>query len=869
MSIRLAVVVVVALSAAALAQTLEPFVLPWDDASAGPTNLQETLHTPAGRLGFIRATDAGHFAAGDERIRFWGVNVTSAGAFPTKEQAPKIAARLAKFGFNAVRFHHIEPTWAEPGVIDYAAGGSTTLNAEGLDRIHFFVAELARRGLYTNMNLLVSRSFKAADGFDKAIEAMGWKDQHALGWFNDRHLALQKQYARQILATRNPYTGRSLAADPAVAIVEICNEHGFLQAWFSGTLDELPPPFAAQLRAKWNAWLRARHGSDAALHKAWGLREDPLGAEMIPEGGFAGGADGWIVEQHQGAEAVGRVEKGSGPGKAHAFRVDIRKIGGADWHVQVTRSGLAVEKGKLYTLSYAARAEAARPMAAAAQQAHEPWGPLGLHASAKLTPQWQTFRHSFVATASDANARINFTGLGTKGGAVWLANVSLRPGGRTGLEAGETLAAASVPVVSARGGRAWPAAARLDWVRFARETDAAYWIEMRRFLREDLGYRGVVVGTINANSPPLVQAQMDATDSHAYWQHPHFPGRPWDGANWIVHNRSIVNNPTAGPIWMAMQRVLGKPHLVTEYNHAAPNTFSGEAPLVLAAYAALQDWDGLFLFDYSNGRDYDGGRIGGFFGIGQHPTKMANSFVAALLFRGGLIRPAERVLAAPMTDPSELEILATKGTSWNVANATHAGLQAWQALLHRTGIGIGSRALSAAPAQPDGLYRSDTGQLAWDVRREGKGVITLDAPGARGVIGFVDGRSFDLGGVTIAPGRTLQDWCTIFLVRPDGRELAAAGSAVLVATGSAENTQMGWKNPQKNTVGADWGAAPTRVEVIPAVVTLPVAPAKVKAWALDAKGQRAAALKVAERDGKAVLTIGPPHKTLWYEIEIR
>src|SRR5437867_11392286 len=62
---------------------------------------------PAGQLGPITVRD-GHFFSGQNRIRFWGVNIAFGGNFPTHEQADKLAARLSSFGINAVRFHHMD-----------------------------------------------------------------------------------------------------------------------------------------------------------------------------------------------------------------------------------------------------------------------------------------------------------------------------------------------------------------------------------------------------------------------------------------------------------------------------------------------------------------------------------------------------------------------------------------------------------------------------------------------------------------------------------------------------------------------------------------------------------------------------------------
>ena len=40
-----------------------------------------------------------------------------------------------------------------------------------------------------------------------------------------------------------------------------------------------------------------------------------------------------------------------------------------------------------------------------------------------------------------------------------------------------------------------------------------------------------------------IQAKLDVVDVHGYWRHPQFPGRPWDPANWLVGNESMVTAP--------------------------------------------------------------------------------------------------------------------------------------------------------------------------------------------------------------------------------------------------------------------------------------------------------------------------------------
>ena len=76
-------------------------------AAQSPTNIASWLEKPAGKDGFVTVKD-GHLHAGGKRLRIFGVNMAFGGNFPTKEDAPKVAARMAKFGINCVRFHHMD-----------------------------------------------------------------------------------------------------------------------------------------------------------------------------------------------------------------------------------------------------------------------------------------------------------------------------------------------------------------------------------------------------------------------------------------------------------------------------------------------------------------------------------------------------------------------------------------------------------------------------------------------------------------------------------------------------------------------------------------------------------------------------------------
>jgi hypothetical protein len=209
------------------------------------------LDAPAGKHGFVHS-EGGHLVTGDgKRIRFWGVNITdwSKGSVmvPSKEDAPLWASTLARFGVNCVRFQFLDlPT--PRGLIDAKRDDTRALDPEALDREDLFIAELEKRGIYINFNLLVGRPFKAGDGvqdYQKIREGA-----KGISLYDLRLIELQKEYARQLLAHYNPYTKVEYRNDPAVAMVEINNENA-LWVGFRGPT----PYYDHELNDLYNAWL--------------------------------------------------------------------------------------------------------------------------------------------------------------------------------------------------------------------------------------------------------------------------------------------------------------------------------------------------------------------------------------------------------------------------------------------------------------------------------------------------------------------------------------------------------------------------------------------------------------------------------------
>ncbi|RYY74206.1 MAG: carbohydrate-binding protein [Gammaproteobacteria bacterium] len=855
-------------SSSSTANQMVGFVLPFGDGSGGITQVGALLnHLPAGKFGSIKVDTNGHFVAGDERIRFWGVNITAASTMPSHANAEKIAKRLAKFGVNLVRFHHMDNHFGGNSLINYAGGTSRTLDAANLEKLDYFINELKKNGIYINLNLINSREFLPADGLPSELTQLSWKQSHVLGFINTNFRNLEKEYAQHLLAHQNPYTLLTYAEDPAVAIVEINNENGIFQQYYDGSMDKWPSGYRSELVAKWNAWLADKYADTAALETAWGAVDEFLGNEKLSNNSFASGVTDWTPEQHEGAVAT--FNTGIFDGRA-GVQIDVTTAGSANWHVQLNQ-GSDIIKDQVYTLSYWAKADPSISLTASLALNYGSYSALESWTNT-LDGTWKYFETSFIASTDDDNVRINFNGFGNKVSKVYLANVSFKEGGVVGkLPTGETLEAANINA-NLRSENYTKERAE-DWADFLRETESAYWLDMKNYIKTDLGFTGLVTGTAIMNSFPSAQKQMDFVDAHAYWQHPVFSTADWDPINWTVNNISMVNTFSNTISALAKQRVKGMPFTVSEYQHASPVAYSAEGPLFAAAYGALQDWDGVMFFAYdSNGNDnWEAGYFNDFFSMNAHPTKMANMLVAANIFRRGDVASAQNLVAMNWTSATELSVLANKGSAWNVANGSHLNVSDDVLLTKRFALDASEtpEGLDIAPvASSSTTLTADTNELVWNRSVSGKGVVTINTAKTKSVVGFINGRNFVLGNVVIGVPPTTFNWATVSLTMQEGSfaEPAAGGKLLMVLTGNVENTDMGWTNSSHNSVANNWGKTPTLVEVIPAVIDLPFSSANTSAWALDETGQRKTQLTVTDNNGKARIILNGATATLWYEV---
>ena len=877
-----------------------PFHLPWDDYSGTVVSLSWKLDKPAGSLGYVTVGSDSHLYVGGKRIRFLGVNIGGAACFPRKEEAEKIAARLAKFGINAVRFHGLDASW-DYNIFEVGGVSQSTAEAyhgSGSLRLYFNRTLGDTGGVQGVLDAPVDLSNKklsvwmktpaeAADKIQAKIfildDEWNWGDAgSAVTSFRGKgNQWVQLSWDLSVnppSQTGFPNCDSRRVMAVGVIVGEWAGEEWsgnfYIDAFSWSDPNEQPSSPAFDFEEDSQGWT------------SWGALRPLLGTRFLSE------------------EALDKLDYFIFKLKENGIYVDLNllvarrftsadglpsEIESVDWKDQQAL-GFFMEEIENLEKEYAEQLLTHFNPYTGMTYAEDP-----AIAFIEIVNE-QGLINSWLMSVLDKLPEIFKSRLRAK----WNDYLLFKYGSTDALTStwgslkeGESLEQHTVETISfddwANRRKTY---ADRDWLEFLYRLEEGFFLEMYRFIKERLRCKALIIGTISSScSPASIMSEMDIVDTHAYWQHPQFPGTAWDPANWYVENKPMVNNPQDSTIvGLSVKNVLNKPHFVTEYGHPAPNMYDAETVLTLASYAALQDWDGIFIFAYGS-RDYwDSMKIRGFFDIDQHPVHMAMLIPANFIFVRGDVRPADKLVVAKLTREDEMNLLKNRQVwAWGLPDAKHIGMNPLTPLVHRTEIDVwGAEFSNFSNIRVSGsTYRSDTGEVVWDISNSGRGVITVNTSRSIAVIGFGGGKKFDLGTVVVEPGDSLLNgWSVIALSSLDGMDLEHCEKALLVASGYVTNTGMGLKTYGEEgellrwagdnlteieiyngrvTCGTTWGSAPTLAEGVPAVINIRTG-AEVRVWALDNIGKRVKEVQVSSEGSYKSFMIGPEFRTIWYEI---
>ncbi|MDX0464534.1 glycoside hydrolase [Sinorhizobium medicae] len=390
------------------------------------------------------------------------------------------------------------------------------------------------------------------------------------------------------------------------------------------------------------------------------------------------------------------------------------------------------------------------------------------------------------------------------------------------LDAGERLETASVRLPANR----YADEPRMrDLQAFFVETERASTLRMSKVLR-DLGYRGLIS---TYNNWPTVQTALSRRDLDAVTMNTY---HDWVGGYSPGSAQTQDSSLAGGANYMRMiaaARWLGKPFIVSEYDHLFWNRYRYEAGLAMPAYAALQGWDVLCRHGHgpialAYGEPFAHKRAMLPYAIALDPVARAGETLSALLFRRGDV--ATSALTIPFAVRGE-EDLSDDMQAREPENLTDLALVGRIGLLpvngfdRETGVSqpreqdagtilaaLRDHAALAAENRTDvasGLYESETGQILLD-RRIGQLRVSAPATEAAAFSSLREPIELDFMRIAQADGNGL---VAISAIDAE-RTLSQSRRLLLIFATDAQNSNMVFRDSDEKVI-EDFGELPVRI----------------------------------------------------------
>ncbi len=152
---------------------------------------------------------------------------------------------------------------------------------------------------------------------------------------------------------------------------------------------------------------------------------------LLGDGTFEAGVEEWDLwaDTDAGYDASVTADTTTAMEGLVSAHVVVSQSQGIDWQVEFSKAPVQVISGTEYTLSFWAKADRERTIAAGVQQDQAPWKGYLWFDEVALASDWQHYEIGGIAEGSDAEAVLHLE-VGATTGAVWFDDVRLQVGGR-------------------------------------------------------------------------------------------------------------------------------------------------------------------------------------------------------------------------------------------------------------------------------------------------------------------------------------------------------------------------------------------------------------------------------------------------------
>ncbi|MBS1903716.1 MAG: hypothetical protein JSS75_08445 [Bacteroidetes bacterium] len=908
--------IAVAFATSARSQTIArpyPFTMPSRDTVASLALPSDSTQF-AGAHGACMRSPEGHIIGTDgTRIRFFGTSLLANAQFLPSPDARTVAARLRKLGFNCVHFANNDYTNIDDAsFFKYrdSAGqinkSSYVVNPLQLAKFDTLFSELKRNGIYTDFTLLTNHRYLAGDGLMYPDSVYPTAVLAPL--IDPAAARLEREWARTLLTHRNPLTGLRYADDPAFAVIEYNYEHSLYYYWNS--LDRLiyidqnnynkgkntiSWNYSRRLDTLYASFLQSKYVTDQALKNAWGGNIVVSNKELLTNGSFENVfSNAWVLTLRSSATAV--AVTGDGGVDSSIFekiRINSLSARPAPADVIYSNSSSYLGKDTLYTLTLWAKmnydaknlpGKTSRSITLSYVNATA-GGRGGISQMQTIDTSWR--QYSFVLRPTASGTHQISIQCGNELGDVWLDAVSVRMRAENTLGPNEHLSTATVLRLHNDGTlRSQPLQRVRDQLAFYNALEQTFFASMDSLVKDTLKFHGLVnhrqhnywvqlpdVYTGSGSDVMIMHEANDFLSARA--------GKTYADSTWMIRNTSMTKSKTGSvlPI-LAAGSVQGKAMMLGDFQIPWPNQYNSEQMLLLPAWAAYQDWDGIFFGPYSTSRSelfadslINPFKAGGSFNsIVNNPATLALAPVASALFRNGLVssagfsdsllHDADDVWLSPVFTPAR-GAFGVEGPLENNVFTQFGLRQSFNSTRHKQAAEYPYLADSAAKT-------CDTKELYWD---QTNGLFTITTPMILGACGLFGRDTTVIGALRFArtDAAAGKEQFSLALLSTDGQPIDSSARLFLSLTTRAQNTGIVWVD--SNGFGKNFGTAPTVMSAATVTLVLQTTKDTLRLTPLDGRGAPIAnadivGIRLPQTGSITVVLDQAQTRTPWYAVTL-
>jgi hypothetical protein len=201
-----------------------------------------------------------------------------------------------------------------------------------------------------------------------------------------------------------------------------------------------------------------------------------------------------------------------------------------------------------------------------------------------------------------------------------------------------------------------------DYTEFLTKIQLDFSAEMRDYLLS-IGVKCPINITNHAQGAADIYSldrYTDVNQNNAYWNHPDTVNQSeprYHNINMVENDprKTVVDSPFKLNLMTRLNhdRVSGKPFMAAEWNILYGSNFRTDALPMVAAYASLQDWDGMILYAYQHENavsKVDDTKLNGPFDLFNDPATWGQVGLCSFMFQKGLVSPGKNLLEVCYSD---------------------------------------------------------------------------------------------------------------------------------------------------------------------------------------------------------------------------